>query len=183
MSNVTATQDREVHGADVPEWASLSENENILWSGKPALDPYILEAKETVIPTGVFGGAALFGLAMMGHGGALSEPGMAVFLMGSTIAVFGVIATISNFLDRFGREYLLTTEDVYQKNGIFSRSVQNVPLDDVQKTSLEQSWIGRKRSYGTVRIGTAATAGSEISLQNVRHPDEVADMVSDLSRG
>lgn len=182
MSNVTATQDREVRAADVPEWASLSEDEDVLWSGKPALDPYILEAKETVIPTGVFGGAAIFGLAMMNYGGALSEPGMAVFLMGSTIAAFGVIATISNFLDRFGRDYLITTEDVYQKRGIFSRNVRNVSLGDVQKTSLEQSWLGRKRSYGTVKIGTAATGASEVALLNVRHPDDVVEMLNDLSK-
>ena len=183
MSNVTATQDREVRATDVPEWASLSDDENVLWSGKPALDPYILEAKETVIPTGIFGGAAIFGLAMMNYGGALSEPGMAVFLMGGTIAAFGVIATISNFLEWLSREYLITTDDVYKKRGIFSRAVRNVPIDDVQKTDLQQSWFGRMRSYGTVRIGTAATGGSEITLQNVRNPDELADMINDISGG
>lgn len=183
MSNVTTTQDRGGRVAGVPEWANLSQDEELLWSGKPALDPYILEAKETVIPTGIFGGVGIFGLVMMSYGGALSDPGMAVFLMGSTIAVFGVIATTSNFLDRFGRRYLITTEDVYDKRGILSRNVRNVPLGDVQKTDLHQSWFGRKRSYGTVRIGTAATGSSEIVLENVRHPDEVADMVTDLSKG
>ena len=182
MSNVTATQDREVRAADVPEWANLSEVEDVLWSGKPALDPYILEAKQALIPIVVFGGAGIFGLAMMNHGGALAEPGMAVFLMGGTLAGFGVIAMISSVLDRFGREYLITTEDVYQKRGIFSRNVRNVSLGDVQKTSLEQSWLGRKRSYGTVRIGTAATGASEVSLRNIRHPDDVVEMLSDLSK-
>lgn len=164
---------------EVPEWVNLSEDEEVIWREKPAIYPYVLESKPSMIPI-VIGGVLVFGgmIAMLSDAMGLA---LLVFALGGFFIFSGVSAIAKNVLDWWGRVYLVTTEDVYKKRGVFSRNVRNVPIGDIQKSSFNQSWLGRMLSYGHVRMATAATAGSEISLWNVGNPNEVVDMINDLA--
>ena len=164
---------------EVPEWVNLSEGEEVVWREKPAIYPYILESKPSMIP--IIIGVLLGGLGAFVMLTALWEVAIVILAVAGFLLFTGVSAIVKNMLDWWGRVYLVTTEDVYKKRGVFSRNVRNVPIGDIQKSSFNQSWLGRMLSYGHVQMATAATSGSEISLWNVANPNDVVDMINDLA--
>ena len=77
------------------------------------------------------------------------------------------------YLSHWSVYYILTTEEVYKKTGLLSRSVINIRLDRIQNTSFTQSFIERIMKYGTIEIDTAGTGGTELVLYAVPKPEEV----------
>jgi len=74
--------------------------------------------------------------------------------------------------------YLVTSDEVYVKNGLFSRSVTNARLDQIQNTTFTQSALGRALSYGDVHMDTAGHAGTEIVFRNAADPDAVVAAIT-----
>lgn len=171
--------ERSAGDEDVPEWVNLSEEEEVVYHEKPVIYPYVLESKPSLIPIvigvvfGFIGGIALLNDAW--------EVALLVLALAAFFIFSGVSAIVGNMLRWWGREHLVTTGEVYKKRGVFSRSVRNVPIGDIQKSSFNQSFLGRMLSYGDVRMATAATSGSEIYLKHVADPNDVVDVINDLS--
>lgn len=83
------------------------------------------------------------------------------------------------FLRRWRIQYVLTTEEVYQKTGLFSRSVVNLPINHIQNIVYTQSFLERLLSYGTIQIDTAGEDGPEIILENVKDPKDVDALLTE----
>jgi len=75
-------------------------------------------------------------------------------------------------------DYVVTSEGLYRKNGIFSRSVQKIGFEKVQNISFSQGVLGKKFGYGNIEISTAGGSGIEMRFMSIESPREVQDLIN-----
>lgn len=166
-----------------PDWVTLTSDEEILWQDQPAVLPYLLTLGGEVL-------LIVLGLAIVvagGIGGLLgisttpAVPILAISLS-NTIAIIlvllGILGITSTMVTWWSTRYVITSEELYKKTGLFSRTVRNTRMEEVQNTSFQQSWFGRLASYGDVHIATAGTGGTEISYNRVPAPGDVMETIT-----
>lgn len=90
----------------------------------------------------------------------------------------GLLIIASAYLSRENTDYVITTDSVYKKTGIFSRSVAEVEYEKVQNTSFSVGVVGRYFDYGNVEISTAGGSGVEMTLRGVSSPQDVQKRLS-----
>lgn len=145
---------------EVPSWVRLTEGEQIVWSGRRSLWAFMLQLVigSLVVVSGFFG---------------LMFTGTYLQLLSLGLIVVGLLLYLSTTVNYLSVYYVLTNEEVYKKTGLLSRHVTNLRLDRIQNTSYGQSFLERLLSYGTIRIHTAGTGGTEIILHDVTNPEAV----------
>ena len=136
----------------VPEWLSLDPGEDIVWTGRPA--------SETLY------GTILSGLLL------------AVVLIGFLILLGVPFA----YLRIQNTDYVVTTESLYVKSGIFSTNIETVDLDRIQNTEYNRSFWGKQFGYGSISISTAGSSGAEISFDGIPDAPTVRDRITELQR-
>jgi uncharacterized membrane protein YdbT with pleckstrin-like domain len=153
MSDAVATGDADA-GADAapPEWLSLDPGEEIVWTGRPAF--------ETLY------GTILSGLLL------------AVVLIGFLILLGVPFA----YLRIQNTDYVVTTESLYVKSGVFSTNIETVDLDRIQNTEYNRSFWGKQFDYGSISISTAGSSGAEISFDGIPDAPAVRDRITELQR-
>lgn len=77
------------------------------------------------------------------------------------------------YLKHTSTRYLITTEEIYRKTGLFDRDVAQIRLDRIQNTTVSQSFRQRLFSYGDITIYTAGSDTLNIILDDVPKPDRV----------
>lgn len=82
------------------------------------------------------------------------------------------------YLGRWSTRYVFTTKAVYEKTGLFSRTVTRVSLDRVQNTAIDQSPLERLLSYGNLAVYTAGSGGVDLRLWAVPDPGGVNALVT-----
>lgn len=106
-------------------------------------------------------------------------------------AAFGVgIAIIIAFLTflvgavaRRRVRYVITSQRLYIREGIFSRFEQQTRLERIQDVSTRQSFLERMLGIGTVDFDTAAGDGDDgFAFSGVDDPGEVVRAVDDAQR-
>lgn len=153
----------------VPEWVTLNEGEQIVWSGTPSL---LLAAGSLF--SGllvVIAGIILYGILLRAN---VEFPWVALVLIPVGLLWMGYA-----YVRHRATRYAITTNEVYRKEGLFSRQVTSLRLDRVQNTSFEQSFLERLLSYGDVRIDTAGTGGIEIVFKAVSNPQKVSSLLTE----
>jgi|AntDeeMinimDraft_6_1070357.scaffolds.fasta_scaffold00030_40 uncharacterized membrane protein YdbT with pleckstrin-like domain len=75
-------------------------------------------------------------------------------------------------------DYVVTSEGLYRKNGIFSRSVQKIGFEKVQNISFSQGILGKKFGYGNIEISTAGGSGIEMRFMSIEDPREVQSLIN-----
>ncbi|AZH25078.1 PH domain-containing protein [Haloplanus aerogenes] len=135
-----------------PEWLSLDPGEDIVWIGRPAF--------ETLY------GTLLSGLLLT------------VFLIGFLILLGVPFA----YLRIQNTDYVVTTESLYVKSGIFSTNIETVDLDRIQNTEYNRSFWGKQFGYGSISISTAGSSGAEISFDGIPDAPAVRDRITELQR-
>ncbi|MDY6778677.1 MAG: PH domain-containing protein [Candidatus Nanohaloarchaea archaeon] len=75
-------------------------------------------------------------------------------------------------------DYVITTEAVYRRSGVISRSVKKIGFDKIQNVSFSQGAFGTYFGYGTVAISTAGSSGTEMSFGYVENPQSVQERLS-----
>ncbi|MFH5802315.1 PH domain-containing protein [Haladaptatus sp. CMAA 1911] len=150
---------------DMP-WLHLTPDEEVLWSGHRSvyqvLLPIVLGIALILLGagitgSGVFGGFSWVGLLLVPVGLAVAAP---------------------PFFRWRNEWFVLTTEEVYHKHGIFSRDVTQIRLDRVQNTAFSQSTLERVLDYGTVTIHTAGVGTDNLMFENVPNPKYVNRLIS-----
>jgi uncharacterized membrane protein YdbT with pleckstrin-like domain len=155
-----------------PGWVTLTEGEEVVWSGHPSL----------VTETGsILLGAVLvaLGAAVGSAPGPVAEIPARVSLVGAGVAVLGALVVGGAYVRTRARAYVLTTEEAYAKRGLVSRTVRNVRLDRVQNTGFSQSFLQRLVGVGSVHLDTAGTGGTEFVLSAVPDPQYVNGLVTE----
>ena len=153
----------------VPEWMTLSEDEQIVWLGSPSL----------LLATGslfrgllvVVAGIALYGILLFAN---VEFPWVALLLIPA-----GLLLMVYAYVRHRSTRYAITTNEVYRKEGLLSRQVTSLRVDRIQNTSYKQSFLERLLSYGDVHIDTAGTGGTEIIFEGVSNPQEVSGLLTE----
>jgi uncharacterized membrane protein YdbT with pleckstrin-like domain len=138
--------------AEPPEWLSLDPDETVVWTGRPAF-----ETLYGTIATGLLLTVVLIGVVIL-------------------LAVPFAYLRIEN------TDYVVTTESLYVKTGVFSTNIETVDLDRIQNTEYSQSFWGKQFGYGTIAISTAGSGGAEIAFEGIPDAPAVRDRITELQR-
>lgn len=168
-----------------PDWVTLTESEEVVWSGHPSLIPYFMAAAGSILLIALGLAVLLFGEGIVDVGYGLPvvagvDLGEAIpwGIVAAVIALIGVIGLLIELISWFSRVYVVTTEEVYRKHGIISRKVTNMNHGQIQNTTFTQSVLGRLLSYGDVKVDTAGGEGAEVVFKYVRNPESVVGKIT-----
>lgn len=107
-----------------------------------------------------------------------------VFVAGALLVpLFGVgLAMIAwAYLRLTNTAYVISTESVYKKTGVLSRTVTEIGHEKIQDTSYSQTVVGRYVGFGTVEISTAGGSGVEMRLAYVPAPLDVQSRLDEIA--
>ena len=133
-----------------PEWLSLDPGEDVVWMGRPAF--------ETLYGTILSG--LLLTVVLIGF----------LILLGVPFAYLRIQNT----------DYVVTSESLYVKSGIFSTNIETVDLDRIQNTEYNRSFWGKQFDYGSISVSTAGSSGAEISFSGVPDAKDVRDRIMEV---
>ena len=105
-----------------------------------------------------------------------------VLLLGILLLVVGVGLFIILYviLERKNTIYKITDRRIINQKGIFAKSREDISLKDIRAVSIKQSIRARILNIGNVSIVTAAgEAGYEV-MKNIKNPDKVRDIITNL---
>lgn len=148
------------------QWLHLTPDEEVLWAGHRSVY-YILSTVTVGVALVLLGG----GIAGSGYFGAFGWLGLLLVPVGIAIAVPPFFRWRSEW-------FVLTTEEVYHKRGVFAQDVTQIRLDRVQNTAFSQSLPERIFDYGTVTIHTAGTTTNNLVFENVSNPQNVNSLLT-----
>ncbi|WP_222916051.1 PH domain-containing protein [Natrinema sp. SYSU A 869] len=153
-----------------PDWFHISDDEDIVWESRP--HPITMGSK---LPVGI--GLALAGFLVAGWSGA---DGVGLLtILGILMTVVGAIMAFARYLVWTNTRYVITSTELYKKQGIVSRDVTQFRLERVQNISLRQSGIGRLLGYGDLTVYTAGSGEPELVFERVPKPDRASSRLSD----
>jgi len=155
------------------DWLTLAEDERIEWTGRPSL---FTIAPQLLLAVAVGVGGALIVAA-------IGETADTVPAIVRLLPLGGAGALVAVVLLRWYRvRYVITSSQVYIKQGFLSLDVDRIRIARIQNTQLSQSLVERLLGYGDV---TAYTAGSDtlnIEFLAVPNPARVDETLSRLLR-
>ncbi|MFB6192634.1 MAG: PH domain-containing protein [Candidatus Nanohaloarchaea archaeon] len=74
--------------------------------------------------------------------------------------------------------FVVTSQGLYRKSGVFSRNVQKIGFDKVQNISFSQGVFGSYFDYGNIEISTAGGQGVEMRFNSIEQPREVEQIIN-----
>ncbi len=115
-----------------------------------------------------------------GHPSAVYYLGAYVF--GALLLVLGIglILILWAIVDRKSKVYTITTRKVMSKEGILSRRTTQVAIKDIRVLNMKQDFGERIWGLGTVEIGSAGTAGIEVTFKGIKNPVVIRDRIAAL---
>jgi len=106
-----------------------------------------------------------------------SETGSFMKILGIFLIILAFFMLIWAVVSRFCRRYKITNLRVIAIEGLLSRKTSEVEIKDIRNIQIEQSFFHRLLRIGTVKIGTAGTAGVEVVLKVIPRPLRTRDLV------
>lgn len=157
-----------VPGGGVPDWVTLTDDEEVVWIGRPSL--------HRIAPR-IVGGAVLVLVGLLLNA---FLPQDLPFRGAAYLPVpLGMLVVAVAYVRHQSVRYVITTNEVYKKTGLISREVTTLRLDRVQNTTFTQSLFERFLSYGDLYIETAGTAGTEMVFEAVPDPEGVSSQLTE----
>jgi uncharacterized membrane protein YdbT with pleckstrin-like domain len=146
-----------------------------------------LHPGETIVFEGHPSWRAVLSFYLYGVGAALVV-GVVVALIASLVV--GVLAgaavialvVVAGMVKRAATQYLVTTQRLYIRRGIFAKRVQQTRIDRVQNVNTDQRLLQRILRVGTVDFDTAGSDDSEFRFIGIASPDEVVAAVDRAQR-
>ncbi len=96
--------------------------------------------------------------------------------------VVGIFILAKTLIDIHCTIYTVTTKRVVVKTGWLNKSQVEIWIKDMRGVNLQQDIWQRIIGTGSVAIGTAATAGTEIQMNGLRNAQELVDKINSLRR-
>ena len=90
----------------------------------------------------------------------------------------GILIIAGAYLSVKNTDFVVTTQGLYVKQGILSRSVQKIGFDKVQNISFSQGALGNYFGYGNVEISTAGGSGVEMRFRSIEDPKKVQELIN-----
>lgn len=97
-----------------------------------------------------------------------------------TPVIIGLFMLIPALINIYCTTYILTNKRIIVKTGWMNKNQNEIWIKDMRGVNLNQSFWERLVGTGTVAIGTAATAGTEIQLRGISNAKEVVDTINSL---
>lgn len=94
--------------------------------------------------------------------------------------ILGIFILISTIIDIYCTTYVLTSKRIIVKTGWLNKTQNEIWIKDMRVVNLNQSFWDRIIHTGSISIGTAATAGTEIQIHGVREAKELVDTINRL---
>lgn len=94
----------------------------------------------------------------------------------------GILVIVGAYLSVKNTEYVVTSDGLYVKKGVLSRSVQKIGFDKVQNISFSQGILGNHFGYGNIEISTAGGSGVEMRFRSIENPREVQEKINGLMK-
>jgi uncharacterized membrane protein YdbT with pleckstrin-like domain len=101
----------------------------------------------------------------------------------AVLVVVQIIVVGVGLLRRIGTRYVITSERLWIRRGVFARRVQQTRIDRVQNVNTAQSFLERVLQVGTVDFDTAGTDDADFVFRGVDDPEDVVDVVDRAQRG
>ncbi|QKY17710.1 PH domain-containing protein [Halorubrum sp. CBA1229] len=152
-----------------PDWLSLDEGEEVVWTGKPRLRRIVSNVVTFVVWSLAAFVAAFVLTAVLNV--ELPVPDRVVWAVAVLWTLFQAVTPVRAYLQTKNTDYLLTDENVYKKTGVWSENVTRIGVDNVQNTQLKKSFFGNVFDYGTILLSTAGGSGVEMSIEDLDDPD------------
>ncbi len=121
--------------------------------------------------------ATILSLLVSGAIGYFDGPLWVVF----TAAAVFFLVPVYRHIQRNRITYTLTPVKIEIDSGIFSKTIQNIPLRNIQDITTRATLGERLLGIGDVIIDSAAEA-SKITMRNIRDPRKHADLILDQMR-
>lgn len=149
------------------DWLSLDSGEEIVWTGEPRIRSILGSAASAisfvVAALLVIGGAAI----------STAFPTWMMIAAGGLVVLYGAAQIGWSYLQVTNIDYVLTTENLYRRDGVFSETVNRVGVDKIQSTTLSKGFFGNVFDYGTVDVSTAGGSGVEMRIEDLNDPGEL----------
>jgi uncharacterized membrane protein YdbT with pleckstrin-like domain len=111
--------------------------------------------------------------------GALISGAVLAILLGAIVLALVIVVGV---IKRQATRYVITSERLHIRHGIFSKRTQETRVQRVQNVNTEQSFFERLMQVGTVDFDTAGTDDSEFKFVGVANPEEVVRAVDKAQR-
>lgn len=95
-----------------------------------------------------------------------------------SLVLIGIPIIVGAYLNIKNTDFVVTTNGLYVKKGVLSRSVQNIGFDKVQNISFSQGIFGNKFDYGNIEISTAGGSGVEMRFRSIEEPKQVQELIN-----
>jgi len=92
----------------------------------------------------------------------------------------GVLILVALWLARYFDEYTITTKRIIDREGLIARHTVEIFLKDIRSINIRQNILQRLFGVGDIYIGTAGSAGLEISIEGISHPQKVRQTIIEL---
>lgn len=154
------------------ETAAVDDPERHLWGGnfsvKAMFGWYIL--------AGIVSLLLLVGAVITGA----SETGWLVVLILILLMWLGPVGTA--YYRKFSDQYVLTTQRLKHRRGIFFRKNNRIELIDIDDVMFEQGPIQVVLSVGDIRVTSSDASHPELNLVGIADVRTVADLIDDARR-
>jgi uncharacterized membrane protein YdbT with pleckstrin-like domain len=97
-------------------------------------------------------------------------------------AVLFAVMVLVGFVRRMATNYMITSQRLYIRRGILSKSEQQTRIDRVQNVNTNQTLVQRMLFVGTVDFDTAGTDDSEFRFVGVSSPGKIVQAVDRAQR-
>jgi uncharacterized membrane protein YdbT with pleckstrin-like domain len=154
-------------------WLSLESGEEVVWTGAPRLRR-IVSTVATALFWSLAALAAAFVLTRVLNV-ELPVPGLAVWGAAVLWTLLQAVGPVRAYLRTTHTDYVLTTDNLYKKTGVWSENVTRVAVGKIQNTQLRKDFFGNVFDYGTILVSTAGGGGVELSIEDLDDPDELRD--------
>ena len=81
-----------------------------------------------------------------------------------------------------GTVLTVTGERTTLREGILSKSINEVYHSDVRNVKIQQSFFQRLLGVGSIGISSAGQSGMEIQIQGIENPDKVKQIIDECRR-
>ena len=114
-----------------------------------------------------------------GIGGVHTQSIAPIGVLAATFGFFYLLwTTVKMFIFIYSYLYVMTNLRVLAKKGLFSISIREVRIADIRGANLRQGILERILNVGSIAIGSAATAGMEISLDGIKNPRHILAVIN-----
>ncbi|MBY6294102.1 PH domain-containing protein [Nanohaloarchaea archaeon H01] len=96
----------------------------------------------------------------------------------TAILGIGILIIAGAYLSVKNTKYVVSSEGLYVKKGVLSRSVQKIGFEKVQNISFSQGILGNYFGYGNIEISTAGGSGVEMRFRSIRNPKQIQQKIN-----